>query len=323
MQEQQRQLAKADQATQVEVDKVRLEMTGQLRRVQAQCDEKIAEYEAKLEAAHGSRMSSMFQMKDEVESEFTERMETLRDMYKKELDLQTERLEQERVKSKQLEKTLQVSIKDKQQEIDDLNAYYTCREEELETKINDLLTRLQDSTYLAVKLQNELDEYEWYEEEEDPARPPSARSQHKTHSRPPSTKPLDQYKYTQSMIAEEDTSLKADEGVGATEPEGHDHAQATAAAAHNNYVSMTSLYATAQTSTASEVSNASSSANAIGGAAAASSTTAASGGTYPLAEEAFLTEATSDVSPSSSPPPTSPKEPQQYTYANPLRFLYL
>merc|ERR1712008_236967 len=82
-------------------------------------------------------------------------------------------------------------------------------------------------------------------------------------------------------------------------------------AAHNNYVSMTSLYATAQTSTASEVSNASSSANAIG-AAAASSTTAAYGGTYPLAEEAFLTEATSDVSPSSSPPPT-PQEPPQYT----------
>lgn len=321
LQEQHRQLAKADQATQVEVDNVRLEMTGQLRRVQAQCDEKIAEYEAKLEAAHGTRMSSMFQMKDEVESEFTERMETLRDMYKKELDLQTERLEQERIKSKQLEETLRVSINDKQQEIDDLNAYYTSREDELETKINDLLTRLQDSTYLAVKLQNELDEYEWYEEEEDPARPPSARSQHKTHSRPPSTKPLDHHKYTQSMIAEEDTSLKADEGVGATEHEGHDHAQATAAAAHNNYVSMTSLYATAQTSTASEVSNASSSANAIG-AAAASSTTAASGGTYPLAEEAFLTEATSDVSPSSSPPPT-PQEPPQYTYANPLRFLYL
>ena len=322
LQEQQRQLNKADQATEVEVDKVRLEMTGQLRRVQAQCDEKIAEYEAKLEAAHGNRMSSMFQMKDEVESEFTERMETLRDMYKKELDLQTERLEQERVKSKKLEETLKVSINDKQQEIDDLNAYYTSREEELETKINELLTRLQDSTFMVTKLQNELDEYEWYEEEEDPAqadpaRPPSARSQHKTHSRPPSTKPLDHHRYNQSMIAED-----ADEGVDATEPEGHDHAQATAAAAHNNYVSMTSLYATAQTSTASEVSNASSSANAIG-AAAASSTTAASGGTYPLAEEAFLTEATSDVSPSSSPPPTSPKEPQQYTYANPLRFLYL
>ena len=141
------------------------------------------------------------------------------------------------------------------------------------------------------------------------------------------------------MIAEEETSgLQADdEGLvdeAAAEPEeGHNHARATAAAAHNNYVSMTSLYATAQTSTASEVSNLSSSANAIGGAhvaaaaAAATPTTTAVPGhsTYPLAEEAFLTEATSDVSsdPQSSSDPTTPQQPQQYTYANPLRFLYL
>ena len=122
------------------------------------------------------------------------------------------------------------------------------------------------------------------------------------------------------MIAEEDTNNLAvdEEAINTSEPEeGHDdHAQATAAAAHNNYVSMTSLYATAQTSTASEVSNTSSS--------AAAATTVAPSRTYPLAEEAFLTEATSDVSslpPSSSSP--TPQQPQQYTYANPLRFLYL
>ena len=50
-------------------------MSGEIRRVQAQCDEKICEYETKLELAHGNRMSSMFQMKEEVESEFTDRME--------------------------------------------------------------------------------------------------------------------------------------------------------------------------------------------------------------------------------------------------------
>ena len=338
LQEQQRQIARADQQTQVEVDKVRLEMSGQLRRVQVQCEEKIAEYEAKLEAAHGNRMSSMFQMKDEVESEFTDRMEQLRDMYKRELELQAERLEKEKTKSRQLEETLRESITEKQQEIDDLNFYYTNREEELETKINDLLTRLQDSTGLVAKLQAELDEYEWYEEEEvvdvqgDPQRPPSARSQHKSHSRPPSTKPLDQYKYNQSaMITEEATNVRDDDedvddaeaagGIddGALEPEGY--AQATAAAAHNNYVSMTSLYATAQTSTASEVSNTSSSAIAAAAAAnaVAATTTADPSKTYPLAEEAFLTEATSE----SSTPPTTPQQPQQYTYANPLRFLYL
>merc|ERR1719266_1715490 len=134
------------------------------------------------------------------------------------LELQAEKLDQERTKSRQLEDTLRDSINEKQQEIDDLNFYYTSREEELETKINDLLTRLQDSTGLVAKLQAELDEYEWYEEEEvvdvqgDPQRPPSARSQHKSHSRPPSTKPLDQYKYNQSaMITEEATNVRDDD----------------------------------------------------------------------------------------------------------------
>merc|ERR1719266_695214 len=137
-------------------------------------------------------------------------------MYKRELEMQAERLEQEKTKSRKLEETLRDSINEKQQEIDDLNSYYTSREEELETKINDLLTRLQDQTGLVAKLQAELDEYEWYEEEEDPQRPPSARSQNNAktqHSRPPSTKPLDQYKYNQSMIAEEDltNNLTVDE----------------------------------------------------------------------------------------------------------------
>merc|ERR1719266_1296360 len=221
-------------------------------------------------------------------------------MYKRELEMQGERLEQERAKSRKLEEKLRDSINEKQQEIDDLNSYYTSREEELETKINDLLTRLQDQTGLVAKLQAELDEYEWYEEEEDPQRPPSARSQNKTHSRPPSTKPLDQYKYNQSMIAEEDTNnltVDEEETIEPEEEEGEDeHAQATAAAAHNNYVSMTSLYATAQTSTASEVSNTSSSAIAAAAAAnaVAATTTADPSKTYPLAEEAFLTEATSE-----------------------------
>lgn len=296
LQEERRKLAKADQKSMEEADKVRMEMAGHLRRVQAQCDEKIAEYEAKLEAAHGNRMSSMFQMKEEVEVEFTDRMEQLRDMYKHELEQQAERLEEEQRKSKELEENLRTSINEKQQEIDDLNTYYMQREEELETKINELLERLQNQTALAVKLQNELDEYEWYEEEEDPAalqRPASARSQHKSHSRPPSTKPLEQHKLA-STTEEEDEKT------------------ATATAAHNNYVSMTSLYGTAQASTASEVSNADDNRD------SSPYPPPRSKGQPPLAEEAFLPEErTSSSSPSPGP------QPQQYTYANPLRFLYL
>ena len=88
---------------------------------------------------------------------------------------------------------------EKQQEIDDLNAYYVGREEELETKINDLLTRLQEQTAFAMKLQNELDEYEWYEEEEEDTKEPHDShqrppSRNRPHSRPQSTKPLDQHR---------------------------------------------------------------------------------------------------------------------------------
>ena len=301
--DEQRKVSQVERECQAENDRIRLEMSAQMRRLQTQCDEKIAEFEAKLEAAHGNRMSSMFQMKEEVEVEFSDRMEQLRDMYRREMEVLGQKLEQEQSRASQVEQTLRHQIQDKQTEIDDLNAYYTQREEDLEAKINDLLTRLQDQTALAVKLQAEIDDYEWYEEP-DPvlleqggqnsdiqSRPPSSRSQHR-NSRPPSTKPLEQHKCTGTeSITEEDS-------------------ETTATAAHNNYVSMTSLYATAQTASSAEVSSAS----------------IRTGSPHPrpqppLAEEAFLTESEEmleDVQASAAPSP-----PQQQTYANPLRFLYL
>ena len=302
--DEQRKVSQVERECQAENDRIRLEMSAQMRRLQTQCDEKIAEFEAKLEAAHGNRMSSMFQMKEEVEVEFSDRMEQLRDMYRREMEVLGQKLEQEQSRASQVEQTLRHQIQDKQTEIDDLNAYYTQREEDLEAKINDLLTRLQDQTALAVKLQAEIDDYEWYEEP-DPvlleqggqnsdlqSRPPSSRSQHR-NSRPPSTKPLEQHKCTGTeSITEEDS-------------------ETTATAAHNNYVSMTSLYATAQTASSAEVSSAS----------------IRTGSPHPrpqppLAEEAFLTESEEmledQVQASAAPSP-----PQQQTYANPLRFLYL
>ena len=57
----------------------------------------------KLEISHGNRMSSMFQMKEDVENEFSERMEQLRDMYKTEIEQLTERLDTERSTAKSLE----------------------------------------------------------------------------------------------------------------------------------------------------------------------------------------------------------------------------
>lgn len=205
-----RKISKTEEKYQDDFEKLRDDMSGEIRRIQAQCDEKISEYETKLELAHGNRMTSMFQMREEVESEFTDRMEQLRDMYKGEIENQSAKLESEKEKARALEDTLRKEIAEKQSEIDELNNYYYKREEELETKINDLLLRLQEQTALAVKLQAELDEYEWYEEEEEEGggqqeekeelinpRPASSRgrpSSRGPHSRPPSTKPLEQHR---------------------------------------------------------------------------------------------------------------------------------
>ena len=69
-----------------------------------------------------------------------------------------------------------------------------------------MLLRLQEQTALSIKLQGELDEYEWYEEEEEvgaaadgtgkgnePYQRPLSRS--RPHSRPQSTKPLEQHRF--------------------------------------------------------------------------------------------------------------------------------
>ena len=74
--------------------------------------------------------------------------------------------------------------------------------------MEELLTRLAEQTTVARKLQDELDSYEWYEEDEEEentgtvkanesgdtgavpktSRPPSARGHHGSHSRPSSTR---------------------------------------------------------------------------------------------------------------------------------------
>ena len=81
------------------------------------------------------------------------------------------KLETERSAAKSLEASLRTSISDQQKEIDELNTYCTQREEEYDVKIQEYLTRLQDQTTQITKLQDELDSYEWYEEEEEAEMP--------------------------------------------------------------------------------------------------------------------------------------------------------
>ena len=42
------------------------ELNGQMVRLRAECADRVCELEKQLDSAHGNRMSSMFQMKEEV-----------------------------------------------------------------------------------------------------------------------------------------------------------------------------------------------------------------------------------------------------------------
>ena len=61
---------------------------------------------------------------------------------------------------------LNQKIADKKAELDDTISYYSQREAEYETKIDELMTRLQEQTATYMKLQAEFDNYEWYEDGE-------------------------------------------------------------------------------------------------------------------------------------------------------------
>jgi len=102
-------------------------------------------------------------------------------------------MEDERVRANRTEITLRQLINEKQQEVDELNSYYQQQGEEYETKINELLTRLQEQTTLAVKLQAEIDEYEWYEEDEAEKNDGAGQSG-LPGKRPGSTKPHDHHR---------------------------------------------------------------------------------------------------------------------------------
>ena len=63
---------------------------------------------------------------------------------------------------------LNQKILDKKAELDDTISYYSQREAEYETKIDELMTRLQEQTTMYMKLQAEFESYEWYEDGEVP-----------------------------------------------------------------------------------------------------------------------------------------------------------
>ncbi len=74
-------------------------------------EEKVADLERRLEVALGAKLEHMLALREEVEQEYADRMDELRDMYRVEMDSQAERFEQEKQKMTKLEASLQESLK--------------------------------------------------------------------------------------------------------------------------------------------------------------------------------------------------------------------
>ena len=87
------------------------DLNGQLSRLRVECDEKVEDLEKRLEVALGAKLGHMMALREEVEEEYADRMEDLRNMYRTEMDAQTETYEKERDKFRQLESSLSESLK--------------------------------------------------------------------------------------------------------------------------------------------------------------------------------------------------------------------
>ena len=96
-------------------------------------------------------------LRDEVEQEYADRMDDLRNMYRDEMDSQTAKFEAEREKMQFLEASLQDTLKSKRKEVEELRV----KSHEFETKVTELTTRLENQTLEVLRLQTELEEYEY------------------------------------------------------------------------------------------------------------------------------------------------------------------
>merc|ERR1711902_78674 len=67
-------------------NKLKEDLNGQLTTVKADYDVKIADYEKRLEKALADKVEKMLVLREEVELEYAERMDELRNMYKDEMN---------------------------------------------------------------------------------------------------------------------------------------------------------------------------------------------------------------------------------------------
>merc|ERR1712241_135562 len=155
--EERKKLEKMTAKFQEDHKKLKEDLNGQLTTVKADYDVKIADYEKRLEKALADKVEKMLVLREEVELEYAERMDELRNMYKDEMNNQVELAEREKERMQGLESSLQDSLKMKRQEFDELKTKY----DEAAFKVTDLERRLNNQTEEVLRLTAELESYEY------------------------------------------------------------------------------------------------------------------------------------------------------------------
>eukprot|EP00095_Tigriopus_kingsejongensis_P009992 maker-scaffold984_size73453-snap-gene-0.17 protein:Tk09992 transcript:maker-scaffold984_size73453-snap-gene-0.17-mRNA-1 annotation:"hypothetical protein OXYTRI_06834" len=145
------------ETSQGELEALRDDLTGQMARLRVEYDEKVEDLENRLQVALGVKLEHMMALRDEVEQEYADRMDDLRNMYRDEMDSQSQKFDQEKAKLQGLEVSLQESLKTKRKELDELKV----RASESAAKVSELTTRLENQTLEVMRLQTELEEYEY------------------------------------------------------------------------------------------------------------------------------------------------------------------
>ena len=101
------------------MEKLKDDLNGQISRLRAENDEKVEDLERRLEVALGAKLEHMMALREEVEQEYADRMEELRNMYRTEMDAQTDMYEKEKEKFRTLENSLSEALKTKRHEADE------------------------------------------------------------------------------------------------------------------------------------------------------------------------------------------------------------
>merc|ERR1719412_444047 len=139
------------------IEKVKSELETQMTKLRSEHDDKVQDLENRLQVALGAKLEHMMALRDEVEQEYADRMEELRNMYRTEMETQNDKFMADKEKSKQLEMSLSDSLKLKREEADNFKA----KSIELESRVDDLARRLDSQTAEVIRLMGELENYEY------------------------------------------------------------------------------------------------------------------------------------------------------------------